>query len=56
MSWRCTLCYGGVLYVRVGYCVVGRRIVCYGGVLYVMVVYCMLCTVYYGGVLCGRAV
>ena len=73
MSWRCTLCYGGVLFVRVGYCVVGRcyggvlyvmvvycvvglRIVCYGGVLYVMVVYCMLCTVHYGGVLCGRAV
>ena len=42
MLWWCTLCYGGVLYVRVVYFVVGRYIVCYDGVLCVMVEYCML--------------
>ena len=55
---RCTVCYGGVLYVMV-------FTVCYGGVLYVRasvlyvrVVYCMLgrCIVCYGGVLYVRAV
>ena len=34
--WRCTLCYGGVLYGRVVYCVSGRCTVYYGGVLCVM--------------------
>ena len=38
MVGRCTVCYGGVLYVRVVYCVLGRCTVCYGGVLYVMAV------------------
>ena len=34
MLWRCTVCYGGVLYAMAVYCVVG-------GVLCVRVVYCM---------------
>ena len=37
MSWSCTVCYGGVLYIMVVYCVVGRCTVCYCGVLHVMV-------------------
>ena len=57
------MCYGGVLYVRVVYCVLRRCTVCYGDVLcvmavYVRVVYCVLwrCTLCYGGVLYVRAV
>ena len=41
MLW-CTVCYGGVLYVRAVYGMLGWCTVCYGGVLCVMVVYCML--------------
>ena len=43
----CTLCYGGVLYVMVVYCVVGGCTLYYGGVLYVVAVYCVAwrCTV-----------
>ena len=37
LGW-CTVCYGGVLYVRVLYCVLWRCNVCYGGVMCVMAV------------------
>ena len=37
LGW-CTVCYGGVLYVRVVYCVLWRCNVCYGGVMCVMAV------------------
>ena len=51
MLWR-TVCYGGVLYVRAVYGMLGRCTVCYV-VLCVMAVYCIFrwCTVCYGGVL-----
>ena len=57
LGW-CTVCYGGVLYDMVVYCVLWWCTVCYGGVLCGRAVYCMLgrCTVCYGGVLCGRGV
>ena len=38
LGW-CTGCYGGVVRVRVVYCVLWRCIVCNGGALYVMAVY-----------------
>ena len=40
MLWRCTVCYGGVLFGGAVYCVVhvGRCDVCCGGVLCVMAV------------------
>ena len=52
------MCHGGVLYVMVMYCKLGRWTDCNGGVLYVRAVYYMLwrCTVCYGGVLCVTAV
>ena len=45
--WRCTLCYGGIMYGMAVYCVLWRCTVCFGGVLCVMAVYCTswLCTV-----------
>ena len=45
--WRCTVCYGGVLYVMAVYCMIWRYIVCYVGVLCGRAVYCMIwrCTV-----------
>ena len=39
MLWRCTVCYGGALYVMVVYCVVGLCTVCHGGVCYGGVLY-----------------
>ena len=43
MLWRCTVCYGGVLYVMAVYC---RAVCCV----------VMRCTVCYGGALCAVAV
>ena len=38
MLGYCTVCYGGVFYVRVVYCVIWRCNMCYGGVMCVMAV------------------
>ena len=47
MSWRCTVYYGSVPYVRAVYCMLGWCTLCYGGVLCGRLVYCVLGCVLY---------